>query len=458
MSSSGSSSPIGVGSGTCSESKIHHTFPSVPSACHERFESWLTNPKGHLEAADSRRGNSGGICGELTSLALARSIPTPSLPTSSCLRRRTSPSSPTTPSATGVHPGPAPARQSATLASSISTARSSSGPNEDRPLVSAASGAASRVHPHGAAWQDLPEAGTARAASLDPGMGVSRPREDQSQASASSASDDEGSTNSTASSAPSPFSMALEITVRDSGGLFFTCDDATLPVDDTNLVVRAARLFCTALAASSPAPTFTSPNASRTACRARRRQQRRRGHPLRPEPALPDRALSSQPSSAMAAELGPDVPLFLISRLSCCIRGRGEVVEPVPFPARPPAAPHQAPLRCPGAWAGLTGSGVIPAKSPCITYATQDPPLGRRLQNDPSSAPVLTRNTSDPCDAQTLAPRPARSRRALFMSGSGATVFAVLRDPEAWRTRSATRLLAEYGPDLWCWLRRKLQG
>src|SRR5882757_9460666 len=30
------------------------------------------------------------------------------------------------------------------------------------------------------------------------------------------------------------------------GGLIFTCDDPTVPGDDTNLVVRAARLFCAA--------------------------------------------------------------------------------------------------------------------------------------------------------------------------------------------------------------------
>ena len=38
---------------------------------------------------------------------------------------------------------------------------------------------------------------------------------------------------------------SLDITARDTGGLDFICDDPTLPADDTNLVVRAARLFCT---------------------------------------------------------------------------------------------------------------------------------------------------------------------------------------------------------------------
>src|ERR1700729_323181 len=36
----------------------------------------------------------------------------------------------------------------------------------------------------------------------------------------------------------------LDLAHRDAGELEFTCDDASLPVGDDNLVVRAARLFC----------------------------------------------------------------------------------------------------------------------------------------------------------------------------------------------------------------------
>src|SRR5688500_15086194 len=36
----------------------------------------------------------------------------------------------------------------------------------------------------------------------------------------------------------------LEITAREGPELEFICDDPTIPADDTNLVVRAARLFC----------------------------------------------------------------------------------------------------------------------------------------------------------------------------------------------------------------------
>jgi len=37
----------------------------------------------------------------------------------------------------------------------------------------------------------------------------------------------------------------LDIDRCADGGLVFTCDDPTVPGDDANLVVRAARLFCT---------------------------------------------------------------------------------------------------------------------------------------------------------------------------------------------------------------------
>src|SRR5436190_21533308 len=36
----------------------------------------------------------------------------------------------------------------------------------------------------------------------------------------------------------------LEIELRDEGGLQFACDDSGIPDDESNLVVRAARLFC----------------------------------------------------------------------------------------------------------------------------------------------------------------------------------------------------------------------
>ena len=44
-----------------------------------------------------------------------------------------------------------------------------------------------------------------------------------------------------------PISLAdtLEITRLEAGELQFVCDDPSLPIDDTNLVVRAAKLFGT---------------------------------------------------------------------------------------------------------------------------------------------------------------------------------------------------------------------
>ena len=126
-----------------------------------------------------------------------------------------------------------------------------------------------------------------------------------------------------------PVSLADRITIERAGeqdGIRFTCDNPSLPADDDNLVVRAAKLF-------------------------RRRTNVTTGITIALEKKIPHGAgLGGGSSDAagtllglnelfaanlpedellkLAAELGSDVPFFVVRSPAVC-RGRGEIVTPV---------------------------------------------------------------------------------------------------------------------------------
>ena len=232
----------------------------------------------------------------------------------------------------------------------------------------------------------------------------------------------------------------LDITLRDEGGLEFVCDDPTLPTGDDNLVVRAAKLFCAScgleprlrIALTKRIPHGAglgggSSDAATTLIGLNR---------------LFDTQLEPAALAAMAAELGSDIPFF-IYQSAAVIRGRGEQVEPVDFPHALPLLLIKPPFGVPTPWAyqQWRDSQEIPG----VSYEAQSFPWGE-LVND-LERPVFAKYIFL-ADLKTWLLQQPEVTGAL-MSGSGSTVFALLRGKED-VAPLGDRIAAEFGTNLWC--------
>jgi len=232
----------------------------------------------------------------------------------------------------------------------------------------------------------------------------------------------------------------LDLAHREEAGLEFVCDDPTLPTDDNNLVVRATKLFCGAcgfeprlrIALTKRIPHGAglgggSSDAAATLIGLNR---------------LFDTKLESDALAAMAAELGSDIPFF-IYQSAALIRGRGEQVEPVDFPHALPLLLIKPPFGVPTPWAyrQWRDSQEIPG----VDYAAQSFPWGE-LVND-LERPVFEKYLFL-ADLKTWLREQPEVTGAL-MSGSGSTVFALLRAKNDVAVL-AEKIGAEFGTDLWC--------
>jgi 4-diphosphocytidyl-2-C-methyl-D-erythritol kinase len=140
----------------------------------------------------------------------------------------------------------------------------------------------------------------------------------------------------------------IAIAHKEEGDLEFACDDPTVPADEGNLVVRAARLFCEscglqpqlriALSKQIPHGAGLGGGSSDAATT------------LLGLNALFQADLTREALARMAADLGSDIPFF-IYQSAAVIRGRGEVVEPTKFEHRLPLLLIKPPFGVPTPWA-----------------------------------------------------------------------------------------------------------
>lgn len=231
----------------------------------------------------------------------------------------------------------------------------------------------------------------------------------------------------------------LDITRRAEGGLEFVCDDPALPAGDDNLVVRAAKLFC-ALRDLAPnvriALTKRIPHGAGLGGGSSDAATTLIGLNRLFGTRLPREALA-----VMAADLGSDIPFF-IYQSAAVIRGRGERVEPVAFPHALPLLLLKPPFGVPTPWAYQHWRDSL--EIPGVPYAAQTFPWGE-LVND-LERPVFQKYVFL-ADLKTWLREQPEVAGAL-MSGSGSTVFALLR--ESGRAADLReRVAAEFGSDLW---------
>jgi 4-diphosphocytidyl-2-C-methyl-D-erythritol kinase len=239
-----------------------------------------------------------------------------------------------------------------------------------------------------------------------------------------------------------PVSLQDEIKIDkiDIGkGIKFRCDDPSVSSGEDNLVVCAAKSFFAATKLT-PATSIDlkkkiphgaglgggSSDAAATLLALNR---------------LFETNLSREELAKLGSDVGSDVPFFIFESAACC-RGRGELVTPVRLPEQLPILLLKPDFVLATAWAYSRwhDSREIPG----VTYAAQEF-AGQTFVND-LEGPVFEKFVFLAQLKMWLLRQPEVD--AALMSGSGSTVFAVLRegqDTEAIAERARDQL----DPELW---------
>lgn len=239
----------------------------------------------------------------------------------------------------------------------------------------------------------------------------------------------------------------LEFSPADS--LEMSCDAPGVPLDETNLVMKAGRLmerelgrpmrWHVHLVKNVPHGAGLGGGSSDAACVLCALNELEHG-------GLPPERLAE-----LAGEIGSDVGFFIYGA-ACRCTGRGEKVEPLPewreWQPRVVLLKPSFGVSTPDAYRRWAGSGELPG----IPYGEQRVD-GHVLVND-LERPVFEKHLFLAEMKRWLLERPGV--RGAMMSGSGSTMFAVMEDAEAARTlmEDAAR---ELDPTLWMWTGRVMQ-
>jgi 4-diphosphocytidyl-2-C-methyl-D-erythritol kinase len=241
--------------------------------------------------------------------------------------------------------------------------------------------------------------------------------------------------------APITLCDEIEIGKSDSSNeIEFHCDDPSMPAGDDNLIVRAAKSF---FAATKLKPAVSielkkkiphgaglgggSSDAASTLLALNELF----------ETKLPREALAE-----MAKAIGSDVPFFIFQSAAFC-KGRGELVSPMKLRKQLSILLLKPQFSVPTTWAysRWRDSREIPS----VSYAAQEFD-GQTFLND-LERPVFEKFVFLGQLKMWLLEQPEVS--AALMSGSGSTVFAVLRTDDANAHILTNRAKAELDPELW---------
>lgn len=239
-----------------------------------------------------------------------------------------------------------------------------------------------------------------------------------------------------------PISLADRITIERAegdGGIRFSCDDSSVPPGDDNLVVRAAKLFrermnltdgiAIALEKRIPHGAGLGGGSSDAA------------NTLLGLNELFATELDQAELLKLGAELGSDVPFFIVRSSAIC-RGRGEIVEPASLPAKFQLVLFKPDFGVPTPWA--YGKWKESREIPGVDYSPQEFG-GVRFAND-LERPVFEKFVSLAHLKSWLRKQPEVA--VALMSGSGSTVFAILREGTNGEELAA-RARQQIDPTLW---------
>jgi 4-diphosphocytidyl-2-C-methyl-D-erythritol kinase len=240
----------------------------------------------------------------------------------------------------------------------------------------------------------------------------------------------------------SPITLADRLTIEKSartGVIDFSCDDPALPTGDNNLVVRAAKLFrertrigdglTIALKKKIPHGAGLGGGSSDAASTLLGLNE------------LFGTAIPADELLELGARLGSDVPFFIARSAAVC-RGRGELVTPIVLPNDFPLLLMKPDFGVPTPWA--YGRWKDSQELPGIDYSPQD--FGDlKFFNDLERA-VFEKFVFLAQLKSWLKRQPEVA--VALMSGSGSTMFAVLRDDRD-AERLVERARTEIDPRVW---------
>jgi len=239
-----------------------------------------------------------------------------------------------------------------------------------------------------------------------------------------------------------PISLCDELIIEPDEavtGIDFSIDDSTLPKGEENLVVRAARLFFAEIKEEPWVRIILrkkiphgaglgggSSDAASTLLGLNR---------------LHGASLSFSRLTSLAAGIGSDVAFFLAAGPAHC-RGRGEIVEPVEALPKLSLLLLKPAFGVPTPWAyrQWRDSREIPG----IDYAPQQ--FGDLTFGNDLERPVFEKHLFLARMKVWLREQPEVT--AALLSGSGSTMFAVLRDPDE-AEALGNRARTELDPMLW---------
>jgi 4-diphosphocytidyl-2-C-methyl-D-erythritol kinase len=237
-----------------------------------------------------------------------------------------------------------------------------------------------------------------------------------------------------------PISLYDKIDIeRQNRWIDFTCDDPTLSTGDDNLVVRAAKLFFERTKVKSGVSIKLEKKIPHGAGLAGGSSDA--AATLRGLNELFEAKLSRKELAESATEIGSDVPFFLFESAALC-KGRGEIVEPAKLETKLSILLFKPDFGVASAWAYSRWQDSKEIAG--LSYTPQK--LGQLTLVNDLERPVFEKFVFLPRLKAWLLKQDEVA--AALMSGSGSTVFAVLRE-KADAALLAKRAREEVDHKLW---------